>query len=113
MKKFSDFIKEDKCQGILNIQAINDHFNYEDKKGGGGSAEWDLLSCGQDGSYNGYNELQRFYDTYLEDKLDGGLANHLVVMNLLCECCHEISHENRTHKAFKECVSKKLGVKIV
>lgn len=64
-----DFIIESKkdCNSVKTIQDINSQYNYEDNIGGGLAKEWDLLSCGQDGSTNRYNELQRFYDTYLAD----------------------------------------------
>lgn len=100
-----------KCAGVNTIKDINDKFDYEDKRGGGGTREWDLISCGQDGSTNGYNELEHFYNTYLANKIEG-LAQQSVAMNALCECCHEIPHQNRTHDVFKECVGQKLGIKI-
>ncbi len=94
-----------------SVQDINDQFGYEDKQGGGGSKEWDLISCGQDGSESGYNELERFYSTYLADSVEG-LASHSVVIKALCECCHEIPHQQRSHDAFKACMGNKLNIKI-
>jgi len=111
---FSEFLKEQKkdCNSVNTIQDINSQYTYEDTIGGGGSSEWDLLSCGQDGSTNGYNELQRFYDEHIPDNLKG-LSFHQTAMKALCECCKELPHESRTHDAFKKCVGEKLNLKIV
>jgi hypothetical protein len=59
---FSAFLNESKkdCNSVLTIQDINTQYSYEDKIGGGGSREWDLLSCGQNDSTNGYNEHDAF-----------------------------------------------------
>lgn len=110
---FSSFLKESKkdCSSVSSITDINDQYSYEDKIGGGLAKEWELLSCGQDGSSSGYNELQRFYDTYLVDKYDG-LASSQNAKKALCECCKELPHEQRTHEAFKKCVGEKLGIDI-
>lgn len=99
------------CNNTTTIQDINAQYSYEDKIGGGLAQEWELLSCGQDGSTNGYNELQRFYDTYLADKYCG-LASNQIAIKALCECCKELPSELRTHDTFKKCVGKKLGIKI-
>lgn len=108
---FTEFLKESKkdCSSVSSITDINDQYSYEDKIGGGLAKEWDLLSCGQDGSTNGYNELQRFYDTYLATKFQG-LASSQAAIKVLCECCKELPHEKRTHEEFKKCVGKKLGI---
>lgn len=110
MKRFEEFQNEP-CDDVYSINDINDKFDYEDKHGGGGSREWDLLSCGQDCSSNGYNELERFYETHLEDKVQG-LGWHLTCIKALCECCHEIPNQQRTHDTFKVCVGQKLGIKL-
>lgn len=99
------------CRSVKSIQDINYQYSYEDEIGGGGSREWQLLSCGQDGSTNGYNELKRFYDEHIPEKYKG-LAWNEEVLKILCECCKETPHQNRTHEKFKECVSKKLGIKL-
>jgi hypothetical protein len=44
------------CNNITTIQDINSQYTYEDTIVGGGSKEWELLSCGQDGLSNGYNK---------------------------------------------------------
>ena len=108
-----DFLKEEKkdCNNATSIQNINAQYSYEDNIGGGGSKEWDLLSCGQDGSSNGYNELQRFYDEHIP-VTNKGLAFSQVTIKALCECCKEMPHEKRTHKAFKKCVGTKLGIEL-
>jgi hypothetical protein len=110
---FRDFLRESKkdCNSTTSIADINAQYSYEDKIGGGGSIEWDLLSCGQDGSTNGYNELQRFYDEYITSEFKG-LASNQVAIKALCECCKKLPHERRTHEAFKKYVNKKLGVDI-
>ncbi len=68
---FSSFLKESKkdCNGFMSIQDINAQYSYEDKIGGGLAKEWELLSCGQDVSSNGYNELHRFYDEHIQVSL--------------------------------------------
>ena len=112
MSVFRDFLNENKdCSKVSSIQDINDQYSYEDKKGLGGSLEWDLLSCGQDGTSNGYNELQRFYDEHIPEKFKG-LAFGQITIEKLCECCKEIPHGQRTHEEFKKCVGKKLGIEI-
>jgi len=110
---FSQFLKESKkdCNNVSSIEDINTQYSYEDKIGGGGSKEWDLLSCGQDGSTNGYNELERFYDEHIPSEFKG-LAFHQVAMKALCECCKELSSKQRTHDAFKKCIGEKLGISI-
>ena len=110
---FSQFLKESKkdCNNATTIKDINDQYSYEDKIGGGLAQEWDLLSCGQDGSTNGYNELQRFYDEHIPNEFKG-LAFHSLSIKALCECCKELPHQQRTHEAFKKCVGEKLGMKI-
>ena len=110
MKSFKDFLNKT-CDGVHTIEDINNQFDYEDLKSGGGRLEWDLISCDQDGSTNEYNELERFYETHLEDK-EQGLGWQQACIKALCECCHEIPHQNRNHDAFKECVGQKLGIKI-
>jgi len=97
------------CNNATTIQDINSQYSYEDKIGGGLAQEWGLLSCGQDGSNSGYNELQRFYDTYLANHFNG-LIYSQVAIKALCECCKELSSKQRTHDAFKKCVGKKLGI---
>jgi hypothetical protein len=112
MSTFKDFLNETKdCNKVSSIQEINDQYNYKDKIGLGGSLEWDLISCGQDGSSSGYNELQRFYDEHMPDNYKG-LSFHHAAMKALCKCCKELPHEKRTHEAFKKCVGKKLGIEI-
>lgn len=108
-----EFLKESKkdCSSVSSIKDINAQYNYEDKLGGGGSMEWDLLSCGQDGSTNGYNELQRFYDEHIPSEFKG-LAYQQITIKALCECCKELPHQQRTHEAFKKCVGEKLGISI-
>jgi hypothetical protein len=99
------------CNIATTIKDINAQYSYEDKIGGGLAKEWELLSCGQDGSTNGYNELERFYDTYLASHFKG-LASSQIAMKALCECCKELPHQQRAHDAFKKCVGEKLGMKI-
>jgi len=110
---FSSFLKESKkdCNGFMFIQDINAQYSYEDKIGGGLAKEWEFLSCGQDGSSNSYNELHRFYDTYLASHFKG-LVSSQVAIKALCECCKELPHQQRTHEAFKKCVGEKLGIDI-
>jgi hypothetical protein len=110
---FTEFLKESKkdCSSVSSIKDINDQYSYEDKIGGGLAKEWELLSCGQDGSTNGYNELGRFYDEHIPSEFKG-LASSQVAMKALCECCKELPHQQRTHEAFKKCVGEKLGMKI-
>jgi len=95
------------CNSIHSIQDINNMYNYEDKIGGGNSLEWDLLSCGQDGSKSGYNELERYYYTHIPDNLKAKYKYD--ILKNLCECCKELDHSVRTHNKFKECVDKKLA----
>lgn len=99
-----------KCERVSTIKDINDQFDYEDTNPRG-RGDNNKMACGQDGSSNGYNELERFFDTHLADKFEG-LAQQSVAIKAMCECCHEISHQQRTHEAFKACVSKKLNIKI-
>ena len=99
------------CNNATSIQDINAQYSYEDKIGGGLAKEWELLSCGKDGSTNGYNELQRFYDEHIPATFKG-LASNQVAMKALCACCKELLHEQRTHDTFKKCVGEKLGIKI-
>ena len=108
---FSSFLKESKkdCNGFMSIQDINAQYSYEDKIGGGLAQEWELLSCGQDGSTNGYNELQEFYDEHIPSEFKG-LAYQQITIKALCECCKELPHQQRTHDAFKKCVGEKLGI---
>lgn len=108
---FTEFLKESKkdCSSVSSIKDINDQYSYEDKIGGGLAKEWDLLSCGQDGSTNGYNELQRFYDEHIPSEFKG-LAYQQITIKALCECCKELPHQQRTHEAFKKCVGEKLGI---
>jgi len=107
----TDFIEASikDCNSINKIQDINTQYNYKDKSSGGDSREWNLISCGQDGSNNSYNELQRFYDEHIPDKFKG-LAFHQTAIKALCECCRELPHEKRTHEAFKKCLGDKLGI---
>jgi len=70
-----------------------------------------LLSCGQDGLTNGYNELQRFYNEHILSEFKG-LVSSQVAIKALCECCKELPHQQRTHDVFKKCVGEKLGMKI-
>jgi len=98
------------CTNLMSIKDINVQYSYEDKIGGGNTLEWQLLSCGQDGSTNGYNELERFYDTHIPEKFKG--LNSLIAIKALCECCRDIPHKNRTHEKFKKCVFDKLGIKL-
>jgi hypothetical protein len=112
MNNLKDFKNEKKeCNKVSSIQDINDRYCYEDKRGLGGSLEWYLLSCGKDDSTSGYNELKRFYNDHIPDSYKG-LAFHNTAIKALCECCKELSHENRTQEEFKKCVSEKLGIKI-
>ncbi len=92
------------CNDATTIQDINAQYSYEDKIGGGLAKEWDLLSCGQDGSTNGYNE-------HIPSEFKG-LAFNQTAIKALCECCKELPHQQRTHDAFKKCVGEKLGMKI-
>ena len=92
------------------IKDINAQYSYEDKIGGGGTLEWSLLSCGQDGLTNDYNELERFYDAHIPEEFKGLYSG--TAIQALCECCKQIAHQNRTHEDFKKCVSKKLGIKL-
>lgn len=110
---FRDFLRESKkdCNSTTSIADINAQYSYEDKIGGGGSIEWDLLSCGQDGSTNGYNELQRFYDEHIPSEFKG--LKSQIAIEALCECCKELPHESRTHEAFKKCVGEKSNLRIV
>jgi hypothetical protein len=110
---FSEFLKEQKndCKGVNIIKDINEQFDYEDREGGGGSHEWDLISCGQDGSSNGYNELERFFNEKFNER-DRVLLSEEKILKAMCECCHQIPHQNRTHEAFKKCVGKKLNIEI-
>jgi len=98
------------CNDATTIQDINAQYSYEDKIGGGLAKEWDLLSCGQDGSTNGYNELQRFYDEHIPSEFKG--LKSQIAIKALCECCKELPHQQRTHDAFKKCVGENLGIKI-
>lgn len=109
---FSQFLKESKkdCNNATTIQDINAQYSYEDKIGGGLAKEWELLSCGQDGSTNGYNELERFYDEHIPSAFKG--LKSQIAIKALCECCKELPHQQRTHEAFKKCVGDKLGMKI-
>ena len=108
---FREFLKESKkdCSSVSSITDINDQYNYEDKIGGGFAKEWELLSCGQDVSSNGYNELERFYDEHIPSEFKG-LAYQQITIKALCECCKELPHQQRTHEAFKKCVGEKLGI---
>lgn len=112
IKNFTNESKKD-CENITSIEEINAQYDYEDSKGlaTSGYLDWSLISCGQDGSVSGYNELQRFYHEYIPDSYKG-LAFHNQAMKILCECCKELSHEKRTHKEFKKCVGEKLGIEI-
>ncbi len=96
------------CNNAITIQDINAKYSYEDKIGGGLAKEWELLSCGQNGSTNGYNELQRFYDEHIPSEFKG--LKSQIAIKALCECCKELPHEQRTHDAFKKCVGEKLGM---
>jgi len=106
--------EKQECNDVNSIQDINAQYSYEDKIGGGLAKEWDLLSCGQDSSNSGYNELQRFYDEHIphipsEFK---GLGSK-ITFKVVCECCKKLSHESRTHDSFKKCVGKKLEIDVV
>ena len=109
---FSQFLKESKkdCNNATTIKDINAQYSYEDKIGGGLAKEWELLSCGQDGSSNGYNELHRFYDEHIPSEFKG--LKSQIAIKALCECCKELPHQQRTHEAFKKCVGEKLGISI-
>ncbi len=100
------------CNNATTIKDINVQYSYEDKIGGGLAKEWELLSCGQDGSTNGYNALQRFYDEHSPAAFKGW-ASSQIAMKALCECCKELPHQQRTHNAFKKCVGDKLGIDVV
>jgi hypothetical protein len=106
----SQFLKESKkdCNSVSSIKDINDQYSYEDKIGGGLAKEWDLLSCGQDGSSNGYNELHRFYDEHIPSEFKG-LAYQQITIKALCECCKELPHQQRTHEAFKSVLVRNWG----
>ena len=110
---FTEFLKESKkdCSSVSSIKDINAQYSYEDKIGGGLAKEWVLLSCGQDGSTNGYNELHRFYDEHIPSEFKGLVSNQ-VAIKALCECCKELPHQQRTHNAFKKCIGEKLGISI-
>lgn len=107
---FTEFLKESKkdCSSVSSITDINDQYSYEDKIGGGLAKEWELFSCGQDGSSN---ELHRFYDEHIPSEFKG-LAYQQITIKALCECCKELPHEKRTHEEFKKCVGEKLGISI-
>ena len=107
---FSSFLKESKkdCNNATTIKDINAQYSYEDKIGGGLAKEWELLSCGQDVSSNGYNELHRFYDEHIPCEFKG--LKSQIAIKALCECCKELPHQQRTHDAFKKCVGEKLGI---
>jgi hypothetical protein len=109
---FSEFLRESKkdCNNATTIEDINSQYSYEDIIGGGGSTEWVLISCGQDGSSSDYNELQRFYDEHIPSEFKG--LKSQTAIKALCECCKELPHESRTHDAFKKCVDEKLGIKL-
>ena len=103
--------EKQECNDVNSIQDINTQYSYEDKIGGGLAKEWELLSCGQNGSTNGYNELQRFYDEYIPSEFKG--LGSKITFKALCECCKKLSHESRTHKAFKKCVGEKLRIDVL
>ena len=107
LKKYINKLSKN-CDVIQSIQNINDMYNYEDNISGGSTLEWDLISCGQDGSENGYNELQRFYNIHISKELKDNY--NIDVLKALCECCKEINHNLRTHDKFKECIDKKLAL---
>lgn len=60
MQGLGKYLNETKdCSNTTTIEDINSQYSYEDKVGRGLS-DGNLMSCGQDSSSSGYNELQRF-----------------------------------------------------
>jgi len=103
--------EKQECNDVNSIQDINFQYSYEDKFGRG-LFDRGLVSCGQYGSSSGYNELERFYDTYLASHFKGLVSNKQAIKTL-CECCKELPSELRTDNAFKKCVGEKLNLKII
>jgi hypothetical protein len=90
------------CSKVKTIEDVTDLWEYEDTNGGGkNDGKW--VSCGQDGSASGYNELKdkytKYYSTYSEE----------AVAKAMCQCCNELKKKktNITWSDFYECMEDK------
>jgi hypothetical protein len=100
IRKHLESDKDNSCDQISDIEDINDMFDYEDEHPQG-PTDKSKMSCGQN---NGYNELEHFYKNNLNTLKSKYKLNKKQILQIMCECCQEISHYHRTHEAFEKCV---------
>lgn len=95
------------CCSISSIEEINDKYNYDDSFGPS-KKDRELVSCGQNGSYN---ELEHIYKTKLKKYVENKTFSELAAVRALCEACYELKSP-RKRADFYKLLSEKLKVDI-
>jgi hypothetical protein len=106
MSNFKDYLV---CDDVREVTDITKQFEYEDISGEHRKEDGQLVSCGQDGSYN---ELKYIYDAHLSFYVECEDITEEDAIKALCEVCHMFDTNSRDRKDFYKKLSKKLDVAI-
>lgn len=106
MKSLKDYLA---CDDVNKITDVTNQFGYEDISGEHRTMDSQLVSCGQDGSYN---ELKYIYDQHLSVYVEDGDITKEQAIKGLCEVCHMFESERRERGEFYKKLSEVLGVQV-
>lgn len=96
---------------MRSIEDINDQFDCEDRHCGG-MHDLDCISCGQDGSASGYNELGRFYDEHFAVK-GGGLAWRSAALNFCANVTMKYQTNSERTMRLNSALDKNLALRSI
>ncbi|QBZ82174.1 hypothetical protein GHNINEIG_00198 [Hydrogenovibrio crunogenus] len=106
MMSFKDYLA---CDDVNKITDVTDQFHYEDISNEHRDEDSQLVSCGQDDSYN---ELKYIYNQHLSVYVEEGDITKEQAIKALCEVCHMFDSERRNRDEFYHKLSRLLEVEV-
>lgn len=97
------------CDDVREVSDVTDKFKYDDISNEHRGKDAQLVSCGQDGTYN---ELEYIYDNHLLPYVAEGELTKEQAIKGLCEVCHGYDSTRRDRRKFYRLLSIELGVKV-